>query len=66
MVWTYVVIDFGRRLHICGLVFEHKSWEDSCDFILFVQLWKDKTGFDIENINILKMKKQLPRGFDLL
>lgn len=40
--FTYIVVDFGWRLHICWLVFKYQSWEYSCDFVLSVQLGKDK------------------------
>lgn len=36
--WTYIIIDFGWRLHVRRLVFEYQSWEDPCNFILSVQL----------------------------
>lgn len=40
--FTYIVVDFSWRLHICWLVFKYQSWEYSCDFVLSVQLGKYK------------------------
>lgn len=42
--FTYVIVDFGWRLHIRRLIFEYQSWEHSCEFVLSVQLEKNNNS----------------------
>lgn len=68
---TYIVIDFGWRLHICWLVCEYQSWEYPCDFVLSVQLMKDKNKGLLEygnssitgRRNVMYRYKRLAFGF---